>query len=426
MGTIILQLLLLGLILFSLLARKSKLFLLLVTVQVLVYDVFSVYSDEAISRWIRWPAKGWQELIFVVALVQMVIRRQSFSKWLLLFIVPAASGLAVAFLSGQAPGQIIQGFRIFLMLPLSLYLLMESRIFSRLSALIPAAVLLAFSALSVVYSFWQNQQFSGDLRLLWFYDFVNKIHPVELARFNYIRNGGLRATGFFISPLVQSAVLGFSALIAIYLVRAPKKSITAYVLPGMLLIVFVAGLYLCRTRIGWVIFGGGLISWYLGPYLSDWKKTAAFLVPGLLVFFTFAWLLSGFSSEPSANGRLSQYAYLIDNFRFWGFGFGHPLTMTVFDSLIISSVFLFGFFAIFYLLIPLLICARLNFLPEASEKDKGGLHTDFFLLPPFAAFSSMILYMMVFQFTNGGPVISLYYWFAFIFLSGVKFRDATG
>jgi hypothetical protein len=424
MSTLIIQLLFLGLILYSLLAKKAKLFLLVVTIQILVYDVLSVYSDETLPRWIRWPAKGWQELIFVVALLQILIKRQSLPRWFLLFLVPASAGFAVALISSQIPGQIIQGFRIYLMLPLSLYLLMESRIFQHLPARIPAMVLLGFSFISVAYSVWQSAQFNGNLRLLWFYDFVDKIHPVELARFNYIREGGLRAPGFFISPLIQSAVLGLSALMAVGFLRNRNNSLTGYFIPGILFFVFMIGLYLCRTRIGWILFGGGLVSWYIMKLKTRFRKIGPFLVPGLLVFATFLLLLSGISADPSANGRIDQYSFLLCNLKFWGYGFGHPYTITYFDSLIISSIFLFGVFAIIYLLIPLLICTKLHSLNETFGNTR--VDASFFLLPPFAAFSSIILYMMVFQFTIGGPAVNLYYWFAFIFISGLKIKNEPG
>jgi hypothetical protein len=421
MGIELIQILLLSLIFFSLLKKKSVLFISAVSIQILLYDVLSVYSAETLPLWIRWPLKGWQELIFAFSLFMVLRDRKRLPLSAGVFFLLATIGLITGLLNGNPPDQLIQGFRLYLLLPFSLYLLFESRIFRELNALIPAGIFLGFCVLSVLYSLWLDHQFDGNLRILWFYDFVDKIHPVELARFNYIRNGGLRACGFFISPLIQSAALGFASLLGFCFFIQPQKSFLINVLTSLIVVLFTLGLFYCRTRIGWIIFSGGLLQWLAWPLLKKFRNFAPFIVPGLFVAITFAWLLSGFSSEPSANGRLDQYALLFEKFRFAGYGFGHPLTMTVFDSFIISSALLFGVFSVFYFLLPLQVCNQLNGIQNGFANPETR-HSEGLVFHPVLSFSSMMLYMMVFQFTNGGPVISLFYWFAFILISNHKHR----
>ncbi len=416
MIVVLIQILLLSMIFFSLWKRKSGLFISVITIQILLYDVFSVCSDEFLPIWLRWTMKGWQELIFLFSCFFFIREKKKMPSEFWVFLILGLIGLICGVINSNPADQIIQGFRLYLLLPFALIILLKTGIFEKFNVLIPAYILLAFCFLSVLYSLWLDSQFQGDLQQLWFYDFVDKRHPVEAARFNYIRDGGLRASGFFISPLVQSAALGFAALLCFRIFVQNWPANARQLLLGLILIIFILGLYYCRTRIGWVIFGGGLFQWFGPKYLNKNRPFSPFLVPGALILITFLWLLSGFSTEPSANGRLDQYAFFLREFSFWGFGFGHPLTMTLFDSLVISSALLFGIFSILYLLIPVSICLNLGKILASNlpSKDSGS---DFFLIQPVSAFSSMLLYSMVFQFTNGGPVIALFYWFAFLLFS---------
>jgi hypothetical protein len=415
MMVIIIQVSLLILIFLSLIKRNAAIFTLVVTFQILIYDVLSVFSDEQISTWIRWPLKGWQELIFLFSLLYFLLSKQKIPKLTWFFFSLTILGCITGFINGNPTNQIIQGFRIYLILPLSLFLLLESGIFRKMPIVYASWLLLWFCFLSVCYSIWQNYQFKDDLCFLWFYDFVDKIHPIEAARFNYIRNNGLRATGFFISPLIQSSILGFSTLISLRFVLNYKKLLKEKLPYILITIILIYGMYLCRTRIGWVILLGGLMQWLGYLYFFRHRYYNPFILPVFFIFLTFIWLLSGLSSDPSANGRLDQYAFCMENMKFWGLGFGHLFTITLFDSLIISAVLLFGIFSIFYLSIPVGVCHLISKISISDIKENNPFDPNFLFLPIFG-FSFFILYMFAFQFTTGGPVIQLFYWFAFLIL----------
>jgi hypothetical protein len=416
MTILLIQFILLLLIFFSLLKKKPILFVLAVTFQILIYDVLSVFSDEQIPVWIRWPMKGWQELIFVYSGIYFLRKGLKLPTTTWIFFFLGLMGLLMGFIHGSPPEQIIQGFRLYLILPFSLFLLLESGIFNKLPIFHAAILLIGFCCLSVVYSLWLDTQFKGELCFLWFYDFVDKIHPIEAARFNYIRNEGLRATGFFISPLIQSAILGFVSLISLSFVLEKKGTLVTRLPYLLIAILLVGGLYLCRTRIGWIILSGGFIQWLSLQFFNRNRFYNPFYLPAFFVILTFTWLLSGFSSDPSANGRLDQYAFCFENFKFLGYGFGHVFTITLFDSLIISSALLFGIFSIFYLMIPIGVCYFISQIPLNRTNYKNYMDTNF-LYKPIFGFSFFILYMMAFQFTTGGPTIQLFYWFSFLILN---------
>ncbi len=413
---ILIQISLLLLILLSLLKKKAGLFVIVITFQILIYDVLSVFSDEQIPLWIRWPLKGWQEVILIFSLTTFLQSGKKLPRKAFIFFFLGILGCVTGLINGNSIDQIIQGFRIYLLLPFSLFLLLETGNFRRTPIYSAALLLLVFCCFSVGYSIWLDSQFNGELCFLWFYDFVDKIHPIEAARFNYIRNEGLRATGFFISPLIQSAILGFSTLISLRFILNKKAPYWDRLPYFLICCILICGLYYCRTRIGWIILVGGLLQWLGLQLFNRHRHYNPFLLPVSLIFLTFFWLLSGLSTDPSANGRIDQYAFCFKNLKFWGYGFGHIYTITLFDSLIISAILLFGIFSFLYLLIPIGVCYQLSKIHFQDLLVKNYLKPNFLFQPVFG-FSFFILYMMAFQFTTGGPVIQLFYWFAFLILS---------
>jgi len=384
-----------------------------VTVIILGYDIYFVHIEEMLPKAYTWILKAWQEIILGFAIYKLWKSniKQSVPIYVLIFL--AIDGIAIGILNGNTTLQILKGARMYLVLPFSFYLLSVSGHFKNIQTVNIIIPLLAFTSLSTIYSIIQEFRFDGNLKILWFYDFVNNINPIEIARFNYIRDDHLRASGLFISPLIQSSILGFTCLIITIWFVLGKSSLPSKTL-GFLLGLHVYGLFLCRTRIGFILFGIGLLLSYLHFNKSSLNYWMSISVPLVLILITILVLVLGFSNDSSALGRIPQYEFLFSNFRWFGLGFGSPKTLTFFDSMYISSGLVYGIHCLTYIFIPFWACYKL-YMERSYYMDFSSLDSIFFAATFGYCFS--LLYMFAFQFTLGSPTIQIFYWLIFAFLS---------
>lgn len=416
MISLIISLVLMSLFLFSIIRKEINLFSACLTLLILFHDILFVTVKGTLPEVLYYAIKSWQELLTLFALVLFVRsgKKPGWIGWVLIGLV------LYGFLRGitlqTKAFEMFKGFRMYLLFFTGLILLYQTSYFKKINVKLVFTIFIAFSTASALYSFWIDAIFVKDLRVLWFYDFVNQINPIELARYNYIRNGGLRACGLLISPLIQSILLGFSSLVlSVFLLKRPKTKETTWL--AVLLVIQLAGLYLCRTRIGWFVLGGGLLLALVHFYHHRLTLFQAFLFPVALIAMTLSILIFGFTKDPSALGRIPQYIRLFSDFNWFGLGFGHPSTLTYFDSMYISAGLTFGIAGLLYISIPVLACALLH--AERKKYQDSSQPESLFFAAAYG-FSFILLYVFAFQFTLGSPTVLMFYFLVYAFLMNNK------
>jgi len=380
---------------------------------ILGYDIYFVHIEQYLPKTFIWILKSWQEIILGFAIVKIWKSgiKPNVAIYILLFL--SIYGICIGMINESTPIQILKGLRMYLILPFAFYLLLISGHFKNIPISNIIVPFIFFTSLSIFYSIIQDFNFVGNLKILWFYDFVNEINPIQIARFNYIREDRLRASGLFISPLIQSALLGFSCLILTLAFTIGNNYFRPRIL-GFLLGLHVYGLLLCRTRIGIILFTSGLIlsySHFYIPILRYWMSVA---LPLGLILTTILLLNFGFSHDLSALGRITQYKFLFSNFRWLGFGFGDLQTLTYFDSMYISSGLVFGILSFLYIGIPFWACYKL-YRERCHYMNTSSF--DSILYAATFGFCFSLLYMFAFQFTLGTPTLQIFYLLILAFLS---------
>jgi len=417
---ICLTLLLMGSFLYSLIRKKPTLFSACLTLLILIHDVLFVSLKNWIPGSLYFPIKSWQEILTLVGLFFFIRKKIKPDKLVFFLTGLLVYGLLFGIFQGTKPFEIFKGFRMYMLIIIGLVLLYQSEFFKEINVKIIFQIFIAFTTLSSLYSIFMDYIFIRDLKVLWFYDFVNQINPIESARFNYIRDGSLRACGLFISPLIQSILLGFSTLIlALFTFKNPEKRNPAWF--AALFLTNLFGLMLCRTRIGWFVLMGGLILAITHLYYQRLTLYQSYLLPVILILGTLFILLFGFTNDPSALGRIPQYKLLFTHFNFFGFGFGHPSTLTVYDSMYISAGLTFGVLGIVYILIPILACRQL-FRLRNNFSNPEKIESLYFAAT--YGFSFILLYVFAFQFTLGSPTVLLFYFLVYSFSINVRTWDA--
>jgi hypothetical protein len=409
-------------LIYSLIFEKSLYFSFFCTIYILLYDYTFVLLKYEVPPSILFLFKSWQEIIILFSIIRIVARRKRLESIDIIVISLAILGTALGVFYGNKNFDVFKGLRLYMGSILAFLLLFRSGIFDKIDLKLVFNCIIFVCTISSIYSIYLDSKFLGDLRILWFYDFVDSINPIEIARFNYIRDDKLRASGFFISPLIQSTLLG---LVSLYLLvsclsGAEQKNL---VFKCLLLAVNLYGIYLCRTRIGTFILAIGLILAFGVVFYDKLKYFHSFGFTFFLIFVTFFSLLFGLTSDPSALGRIPQYLFLKENFQFFGFGFGHPSTLTVFDSMFVSAALALGVFSAFYFIIPIGICFNLDKIKGFLSKTNDDSKIRFAVI---YGFSFSILYMFAFQFTLGSASMHLFYFLSFaVILNLSKSRDSA-
>lgn len=416
MISLILSLILMGLFLFSIIRKEINLFSACLTLLILFHDILFVTLKGTLPEVLYYAIKSWQELLTLFGLVLFVRsgKKPGWVGWILIGLV------LYGFLRGLTlqtkAFEMFKGFRMYLLFFTGLILLYQTSYFNKINVKLVFTIFIAFTTSSALYSFWIDAIFVRDLRVLWFYDFVNEINPIEIARFNYIRDGGLRACGLLISPLIQSLLLGFSSLVlALFSIKNPKSEKKTFFI--VLLCIQIAGLYLCRTRIGWFVLGGGLLLALLHFYHHRLTLYHAYLFPVSLIVMTLSILIFGLTKDPSALGRIPQYIHLFSDFNWFGLGFGHPSTLTYFDSMYISAGLTFGIPGLIYISIPVMACALLH---TERKKYQDASQPESLYFAATYGFSFILLYVFAFQFTLGSPTVLMFYFLIYAFLINNK------
>jgi len=265
--------------------------------------------------------------------------------------------------------------------------------------------------LNFSYTVWMYLNFRGDLNILWFHEYYQNLY------FNYIRNGHLRATGFFDTPIQNSIFFGFTTVFFLYsLIYGPKKVLYS-IFMFFLTFLSISGLYMTHTRIGFVIILIALIMIFMRKFRNS--SILPFIITLSIVFFSFFYIIL-FSKEPSAVGRIFQYENLFNKLMgnksllYSGYGFGNvgPKTKNIAaDSAIIESIYTFGlFWAMVYILLFIRLFKKI--WKYLSRIQSGKLFFEF-----SNVFFLSLLYISFFHSLVGKVVVGIFAVFVSIALS---------
>lgn len=412
----------------SFLWKKATLFIIFLILIIFFYEFLFIQISDFVDDTVFYLIKSWQEYLFAIVLCFIFIKiliintvkysatdKRIFTILLLLTI----SGFAASLFQSVSIFDAFLGWRTYI-LPIFLnYLLYYSDHLFNSSTRAINYTLITFSCIMVLYASYLEASFNGDLTSLFFYDYVNEISPIEQGRYNYVRDDQLRATGFFVSPLIYSSFLGYTSLILLYyiLFSKIKKRIWFF----FLFVFILYGQYIARTRIGLVNFGVGIISTFLiyyKPYISLRKIV---YIPIVLIVLTFIGLITGLTSDPSALGRLVQYTSIPDNFKVTGLGFGDPLTTVFFDSWYISALLLFGLLFPIYVYLHILLLKKIHPYVSFYKTDLVSIHEKVFFFANYGFFISFI-YMFAFQYILGSATIYIFYIMIFLIISKNRYN----
>ncbi|WP_338358634.1 hypothetical protein [Yeosuana marina] len=241
-------------------------------------------------------------------------------------------------------------------------------------------------------------------KALWFYEYFGADYILP-RWFNMIRNGNIRATSFFVSPIIFAQFLGVIGSILMGKFLYSKRKINVLI---MLAITFF-GIYLAQVRAGFIFF---IITFFI-IYFNRKTKIKNYVIIGLpllLVGITFIGLILFKVGDASTLGRLVQYSELFKGFKFIGYGLGSPRSIISYDSLIISVFFAFGIFAFLYFKLHLNILKSVNRFHQVVIDEYSFLAIG--LMGAFSAF----VYISFFHFSIGSAPIRFFYFIVFYYL----------
>jgi len=208
-------------------------------------------------------------------------------------------------------------------------------------------------AVNSAFAVLQYYTFSGDFESTWRYDFLlqealraDSDFETRLMEYQIVRDGNLRSSGVFASALQFS----YSAALACFYFYCRSSDlfrrgrIFTAVGCGALMILCAWGVYVSQVRASLIIV---LVSAALHAICFSTRDGGRFkagiaIAIGVGAVVVFAWALTFHASafDASVQGRIPQYAYLVQNFIAAGHGVGS--FRSKFDSYYIYGFLTFG------------------------------------------------------------------------------------
>ncbi|WP_132051652.1 hypothetical protein [Pseudocnuella soli] len=332
------------------------------------------------------------------------------------FIALTLTGIITGIVQKNEISQVFLGWRMYLLPFLWAFLLYKTSFFKHTKAVTIVRYLVFVPVLIVLVALYYNEVYRQDLRILWFYNFIDEINPIESHAFDFIRDDKLRATGIFVSPLIYATYLSISLIILFFYLLFSRRSFLKSFGLFSILLLLVYGQYLSRTRIGFIIFAVALIGSALAYFKPSTRFSVFLSVPLILLLFTFLSLGLGFSEDPSALGRLLQYASVPEHFILFGVGFGSELTNVRFDSFYISVLLLFGVLAPLYFRLYFVLLKKMHRCLPYFKSCEHDIHERIIFYAGFG-YCLSFLYTFGFHFTAGSATIQMFYLLLFYSIS---------
>jgi len=402
------------LLFWSFIKKKNELFLKSLLIFVVFYDFIFINMSYSLNSGLVFLLKSWQEYFFLITslfLLSKLISKGSIKKSkdnfiFLLLVLLSLYGVLIGIAAGKSIFDIFLSWRSYF-LPLFLVILIaKSNRLQNISFLRINRFILFLGIIVVGYSIVQFQSFNGSLSSLWFYQYFDTLieGSIDKSYYNFLREGRLRATSVYVSPLIYSMMAGMFFLMAFY--NLILKSGIVKKVPYLFLLVFFGyGLYLSNARIGLVMLGVGIICGMLVYLFPRVRLSIVLMVPLSAIILTFILLVFGIIGDLSALGRLKQYLDLLMFFNPVGYGLADGRVVTLYDSWYISVLFLFGVLAVFYIYIHFYL---FNTSLDAVKMNHVSLSKKIMRFSTFSyAFS--FIFIFAFQYTIGGPTLLMLY-----------------
>jgi hypothetical protein len=373
------------------------------------YALYSAWKEIALS------------LVLVVSLVAVARRGATRSCYLGLVVcllVVSAYGIQRGLASAAGALKILTCARDFA-LPVIVALAglaLGRRVSSRV---LMSAILLSIAAAGVVAAY-QVATFDGDTTKIWLHQLFGDVQEgVAFADFNYVRDGRLRATAFFSSPLEYSFTVLLGLFYLTFRLRYAKglvlKALTFTALAGLF-----AAAYLSNTRSWLIAYAVGVCATVLfcRRAKAGRKGPSLVLVPALAIIATLLYLYSSFdvAKDMSALGRLAQYAgapeFVHAHPGGVGYGMVGPKATYAPDSTFLTAVYNFGpVVGLGYLVLFLLPLGLAQRSARASIMARA-LNSDVTLGLVVVAMSNAVVYLCAFQYVLSSAVTTLVFFCA--------------
>lgn len=420
------------------LKKNTLLAILLVTLS-LFHDFIFIHFSYYFSETVTYIAKSWQELLLVLGLIAWFIRvlkKNSISKnknilsvMMILFFL-----MFIGFVSSLRTGDnfpdILLGIRNYIFPILLPTVLLLNSSFKNIALEKIIKYILLIGLLFVFYGFYQRKLFlfygGGEIipdftselfyknvdkvfsKTLWYHKFFELDYMIT-GWYDRVRNFQLRATSFFVSPLIFSLLLNLCLTIVLARFFYGKKNKNKFYLI-LFCIIFLYGVQISQVRTSLVFVSISvlviLFKKYFGAY--NWK---ILLIPLALILLTFFSISYIGDLDNSARYRLVQYKMMLQNFTILGTGIGSKEATVKYDSMVISSVYAFGLFSILFFYIHYKLYSMSVQKTEAFKKSYLYYYV-VLIVSCFMAF----LYFAVFQYTLSSGPLKLFYYLVFFWI----------
>lgn len=386
----------------SLIKKQGNTFLIAYIVYIWIYDWLFINLSYFISNDVINILKLGNEALVILAILILIgkkVKVNNIDKTVgICFIFTMLYAITISLINNIPFSQILQGIRMYFGPVIYVYVIYKLDFFHKISLPALNKSLIFLLLISLAYSAHQAISFTGSLPDLWFYEYFKDTIDFDITHFNYIRDEKLRATSFFVSPISASIFFSSISLFIISLNKNKMFNIIIFLLGG-------AGLYLSRTRIGFIYIGLFIVLLVL---LNRTKFKYLIIATLFAVATTIVSLLYGISDDASALGRLVQYNNFLSVFRPLGYG-SDELILIKFDSYIISIFIFLGFFAIL-IISGIIMLAKENYRIYNLSQDKSSKQFLTFIIVN----TICIIYELFFQYIAGSYLYKLTFLLLFV------------
>ena len=419
--------------------RSKTCFLMTYLTLVLFYDFIFInislkYPDQ---NWVYY-LKSWQEYLFIFLILRylLLIRKPIIGEdkkllfsFLTLFLISMISILIPIYLSKDII-KILLGYRSYLFPLFIPYLCYLNNLFYGVSLKQVINYFVVYIGLCLFFACYQRYLFivfGGDRLIVDFsdqsiYDQIDYIFDRTFWYSNFfeieqmgqwydrVRDFKLRATSFYVSPLILALLMNLS-IVLLSISAMFYKKLSWKILCYIGIIMALCVIYTAQVRSSFIfIFISTLVIMFMLFKNKSYKYLL--LIPIILIVITFLKLifLGGDHSEIT---RLNQFKILGSEFSFLGKGLGSVEADVKYDSMIISSLFAFGIFAFYFFYFHYRIVNIAFDRFKRMHKSNSYFPLGIFVISSFLGF----IYFSFFQYTIGSPALKLFYFFIFYFLN---------
>ncbi|WP_336966300.1 hypothetical protein [Sphingobium aquiterrae] len=369
-------------------------------------DIILIPASASAPDILIFIAKSWREIVVIICIIMILSRsgrdvvRIPNDMIFVTVVIVLLTGLGIA--SGSSRGSIMEIFyswrSYFLpfLVPWGLYV---SRSYRDISPVSLYWLFLGLTSLMALYSIYATFTFDGNIKDIWFYQFIfdkktdGNLRAVDVA-WSLVRDGNLRASGFFISSVDYSMFSGFAAVYAFVGLLYFRPA--AFKIPAAIaFFLCLVAVYVSRTRVGLLILAIAFIIGFAYQVLRFRQPMVYALALAGVVAVSIFYIATHIGSfEPSLAGRPIQHVSAVSSFRPEGWGFG-PVENngpTYKDSLYLSALGTFGVATPLFIWIFIKIQSNIN--NRFNELRQG--QTEYVVA--FASLLSLITFWYVFGF----------------------------